>query len=54
MNETLTGYDRTEIEQLENTIWHLRHCADNIFQDEFQEKIERHITKLETKYEKLP
>ena len=45
--------DITERQQLENTIWHLRYCADSIFQDEFQEKIERHITKLENKLEKL-
>ena len=53
MNETFTGYDRTERQQLENTIWHLRYCADNIFQDEFQEKIDRHIKKLEKQLEKL-
>ena len=42
-----------EIQELENTIWHLRYCADSIFQDDFQEKIERQINKLERKLEKM-
>ena len=42
-----------EKDELENTIWHLRYCADSIFQDDFQEKIERHIKKLERKLEKI-
>ena len=42
-----------ELRELEKTIWHLRFCADGIFQDEFQEKIERQIIKLERKAEQL-
>jgi ribosome-associated translation inhibitor RaiA len=40
-------------EELENTIYHLEYCANNIFQDDFQEKIERQIKKLKRKLEKI-
>ena len=43
----------SEREELENTIDQLTYCADNIFQDEFQEKIDRHVKKLEKQLEKL-
>ena len=54
MNETFTGYDRTERQQLENTIWHLRYCADNIFQDEFHTVIEKLIKKAKRRYRLEP
>ena len=38
-----------ELKELENTIYYMQYCANNIFQDDFQEKIERLIKKAQRK-----